>query len=657
MVVNAPHIIRAGDSAYLVRFGQGIDPAINAQVLALLAALDADPLPGIIDLVPSYAALLVTFDPLRCPATRLIAHLRAAIAASFDAPPPATPCHITIPVAYGDTAGPDLAEVAHLLALTPAEVVRQHTAHTYRVYFLGFMAGFPYLGGLPETLRVPRLSSPRTHVPAGSVGLADAQTGIYPVASPGGWRIIGATTLRLFDPATQPPTLLRPGDEVRFVAIDNIDNQVQPRGTGRGQACGAERGQPRGAESGQPQGIAPTHTLGPIGVGARFIAPNDPSTAYAAIASVGATTCARPDSTPVRQPDDTNDARLPAIANEISSLPWLRVIASGPATTVQDVGRGGYARYGVSASGAADADALALGNALLGNSPDAAALECTLAGGSFEVLAYCVVALTAAACVAHADGVPVRWGIATALSAGTRLTLGAITDGARAYLCVAGGVAVPPVLGSRATDARAGLGGIDGRALQAGDMLTRGTAPRAFIHDGWHLPRAWQPCMPADGTWTVRILPGPHLPTLLATLSGRVFTVDPRSDRMGVRLRHAADAGEPPLPGGQVLSEGVPRGAIQVPPDGEPIILLADHQTTGGYRIPAVVASADLWQVAQMRPGDRVRFQPTTQRDALAALRKQAARISQVQAGQLDDTPPIARLMPGFSEWYEEDEG
>src|SRR6185437_16201831 len=136
-------------------------------------------------------------------------------------------------------------------------------------------------------------------------------------------------------------------------------------------------------------------------------------------------------------------------------------------------------------------------------------------------------------------------------------------------------------------------------------------------------------------------------PTLLATLSGRVFTVDPRSDRMGVRLRHAADAGEPPLPGGQVLSEGVPRGAIQVPPDGEPIILLADHQTTGGYRIPAVVASADLWQVAQMRPGDRVRFQPTTQCDALAALRKQAARISQVQAGQLDDTPPIARLMPG----------
>lgn len=211
---SVPQAALLGDSALLFTFSGRIDPADNARVHALAAGVAALGLPGIRALVPSYSALAVHFDPLAWDP----ADLERALAAAGEAPAaPAETRIVEIPVRYGGEDGPDLASVAAHCNLSPEEVVRRHAGGTYRVHFLGFAPGFPYLGGLDPALAAPRLDAPRTRVRAGSVGIAGAQTGIYPLDSPGGWRLIGRTPLALFDPGRLEPCLLRPGDLLRFV--------------------------------------------------------------------------------------------------------------------------------------------------------------------------------------------------------------------------------------------------------------------------------------------------------------------------------------------------------------------------------------------------------------------------------------------------------
>lgn len=208
----------AGDAALGVEFGQTIDPAINRQVHALARLLDQAPLPGIIETVPTYCSLLIHYDPWRLSYQEVLAWARSKTAQAESLPPVRPRC-LEIPTVYGGRFGPDLVYVAQVHHLSPAEVIRLHSRADYVVYMMGFMPGFPYLGGLPLELETPRLETPRTLVPAGSVGLAGKQTGIYPLASPGGWRLIGYTPLRLFNAEADPPTLLNPGDQVRFVPI------------------------------------------------------------------------------------------------------------------------------------------------------------------------------------------------------------------------------------------------------------------------------------------------------------------------------------------------------------------------------------------------------------------------------------------------------
>jgi inhibitor of KinA len=200
----------ASDRSLLVRFGAEISPSVHRQVRAFLRAFRA---PGVTNLHPAYASVLISFDPLRTTHAELEQAVHAAAA-----PAPETPARlIEIPVCYGGEFGPDLDDVAAHNHLTPSQVIDLHSSAEYLVYFLGFSPGFPYLGGMPEQLATPRLPSPRKHVPAGSVAIGGPQTGIYPLASPGGWRIIGRTDLELFDPDRRPPTLLETGDRVRFV--------------------------------------------------------------------------------------------------------------------------------------------------------------------------------------------------------------------------------------------------------------------------------------------------------------------------------------------------------------------------------------------------------------------------------------------------------
>jgi KipI family sensor histidine kinase inhibitor len=214
-------IIPFGDSALLVQFGDEIDLEINRRVHALDACLRAGPLSNQIETVPAYSTLLVQYDPLGLTYREASAWVsaemdRAGSLASFKSR------QIEVPVRYGGEAGIDLEDVAAYHHIRAREVVRLHCARAYVIFMMGFTPGFPYMGKLDDALIVPRLETPRMRVIAGSVGIAGAQTGIYPIDSPGGWRIIGRTSLNLFDPGLGSPFLFSPGDSVRFVA-ESID--------------------------------------------------------------------------------------------------------------------------------------------------------------------------------------------------------------------------------------------------------------------------------------------------------------------------------------------------------------------------------------------------------------------------------------------------
>ena len=280
---------------------------------------------------------------------------------------------------------PDLGDVAAHNGLSVEEVIRIHARSEYLVYFLGFSPGFPYLGDLPTELATPRLKTPRLRVPAGSVAIGGSQTGIYPVDSPGGWRLIGRTPLPLFSPEKDPPTLLQMGDRVHFVPIT----------------------------------MKEFNTLRSTG---------DP-------------------------------------------MPMMRVLKPGFLTTVQDLGRFGYAHLGISASGAADPVSLRIGNRLLDNDPSAPALEMTLVGGEFLFEEAALVAVTGSDFGPTLDGAAVPQWTSVPVRAGQVLRFGAAADGARCYLCVRGGFKVEKVLGSASTHLITGIGGFQGRPLRKGDAL------------------------------------------------------------------------------------------------------------------------------------------------------------------------------------------
>lgn len=211
----APSFAPLGDSALQVVFGDRLDPALNQRALALSQALAT--LPGLTDRVPAYASLTLHYDPLVWNQAELIQAVEPFLAAA-DSTTVASRL-LTIPVCYGGEHGPDLDEVARHCRLSPAEVIARHSSGEYRVCFLGFAPGFAYLGGLDPVLATPRHTMPRTSVPAGAVGIAGNQTGIYPRATPGGWQLIGRTPLILFDPRREAPCLLAPGDTLRFMPI------------------------------------------------------------------------------------------------------------------------------------------------------------------------------------------------------------------------------------------------------------------------------------------------------------------------------------------------------------------------------------------------------------------------------------------------------
>lgn len=218
-LARAMRLIPLGDSAVTVELGDAIDPDVNALVVAYANRIIEQGWSGIVDVIPTYRSITVHYDPVQWDLTALTDRL---LALPFPYPREAESQGTLhdIPVLYGGDDGPDLEAVASFAGLEPSEVITLHASVCYRVYMLGFMPGFPYLGLLPEKLAMPRLPTPRPRVPPGSVGLADRQTGIYPIATPGGWRLIGRTPISLYRRTGLDPFLLKPGDLVRFRPID-----------------------------------------------------------------------------------------------------------------------------------------------------------------------------------------------------------------------------------------------------------------------------------------------------------------------------------------------------------------------------------------------------------------------------------------------------
>ena len=303
----------------------------------------------------------------------------------------------------------------------------------------------------------------------------------------------------------------------------------------------------------------------------------------------------------------------------------IEVLHPGLLTTVQDLGRTGYQRFGVSVSGAVDPRSAAVANILAGNPDGEAVLECTVLGPQLRFDAPAVIAVTGADLGPTLDGIPVENYRALRVQAGQTLRFTGPKCGCRAYLAVSGGLDVPEVMGSRSTYMKAKIGGWHGRKLEKGDVLplrAPGTEPKALEN------RALAPEFRGRSEYTLRVVMGPQddafTPGGVSAFLSGVYTVTPEFDRMGCRMEgpeieHAGSA--------DILSDGIAFGAVQVPDSGQPIVMLADRQTTGGYTKIANVISADFRLLGQLKSGDRVRFERVSLAAAQEALLAQRASL------------------------------
>lgn len=559
------------------------------ETLALFDALEADPIEGVTELVPAARTILVHFLPWVCPLPRLVAGIAARQGRQGQARQGTL---VRIPVRYD---GEDLAEMADHLGLSEEELVRRHAASVWQVAFTGFAPGFAYLSGGDPVFNVPRRASPRTRIPAGSVGLAGTFSAVYPRATPGGWQLIGTTDVPMWDLARTPPALLQPGQRVQFVDVATEEGEALQ--------CAVVQQRSTGAGGGRMMCIAEDSCEG--AGSARSVATADD------VAGSGQDVC--------RAGDETAVAHV------------FEVVATGLQALFQDAGRPGQVRQGVSASGALDATAFRVANQLLGNEADATVIELLHGGFALRALTRTVVAVTGAIGpldLKDASGVPLpaERHVPLAMEPGDVLTVGAPERGLRSYLAVRGGFDVAPVLGSSATDTLAGVGP---EPLHVGQGLAVGQRIRGAVDAAEagmakletllpHLPDSVQSDLrDADAVRrhaiVLDLVLGPRTDWFddesLELLQQQCWQVTQQSNRVGLKL-----LGEKPLQrvagfqGRELPSEGTALGALQVPANGQPVLFLADHPLTGGYPVIGCVAPHHLDLAAQLPPGVFVRF-------------------------------------------------
>ncbi|WP_104111654.1 carboxyltransferase domain-containing protein [Arthrobacter sp. N199823] len=509
-------------------------------VLALQAMLLAAPLPGQQDVLAAAETVMV-----RAESPAAARRIGRTLLELELVPPTVQQGGLVVIEAVYD--GADLTEVGELSGLGADGVIAAHTGQIWTVAFAGFAPGFGYMVGENQALEVPRRSSPRTAVPAGSVALAGNYSSVYPRRSPGGWQLIGRTEALMWDLNRAEPALASPGHRVQFRAV------------------------------------RATVTLAP-------------------------------------KPDTATEARPQR--HEIAS--GLRVLAPGIQSLIEDLGRPGHSALGVSAAGALDRASLRRANRLVGNSASAAGVETVAGGLTVQAVGDQVLAVTGApseltvttAWLATEPSEPsspagpgdspeqrtVPMATPFALLDGEILRIGAPEAGFRSYLGVRGGIDATAVLGSRSADTMSGIGPAP---LASGQLLASGQVLDSSVVGSPEL----QPDFPGGGVTVLDIVPGPRAdwfePAALDYLCSQDWKVTPQSNRVGVRLQgtplQRSRAGELP-------SEGTVAGAIQIPPEGLPVLFLADHPITGGYPVIGVVVDHQLDLAAQVPIGGSIRF-------------------------------------------------
>lgn len=566
-----------GDRAFSLVWSVPTPPATLA---AKALAIERLAFPWLQEVVPAYQSITIHLNPYTLTPEDAAEELLSKWNQINEEQLISRARQVELPVVYGGEHGPDLTQSAMRSGITEQQFINRHAETAYVVAMIGFAPGFPYLSGLNETLAQPRHATPRLKVPEGAVGIAGKQTGIYPVTSPGGWQIIGRTTSRLFRPEEKEPFLLAAGDVVKFVPVEEHAEAVAL--------------------------------------------------------------------TPAKH--ESRD-RSQAV---------LTVLKPGVLTTIQDLGRIGWQAYGVSVGGAMDEVALRTANLLVGNNEDVAGIEMSLIGGSYFIEQDILISLCGADLGATADGERIPLNRPVWLSQGMTLYSGRALSGCRAYMAIAGGIDVPKVLGSRSADTRARIGGGLGRALAAGDSLfcllpsgqtsllqaTLRTKARkdksrwstvSWYTTDWssgigNLPMQTQ----SARVITLRLLLGAEWEQFdmdsQHCLFEEPYRLEVSSDRMGLRL-----SGTPLMRNNQdeLLSHGVTPGTIQVPPNGQPIILAAGCQPTGGYPKIAHVISCDLPLLAQAVPGDWLIFELTDRMSAQRALMEREKALGLLRTGLL----------------------
>ena len=524
-----------GQSAALVSFASNIDPSIN-QAVYWIGKRIAHELTDLIEfLIPAYCSIAIGFDRRRTSYHSIEKCLNQELGRipqvfEFD-----DQRKVEIPVCYCRECGPDLAYVAQAAGLSRDEVIERHVGPIYRAYMLGFLPGFAYLGRVDDLIACVRRDTPRATVPAGSVGLAGPQTGVYPCQSPGGWQLIGRTSRPLLRNDVDQPFLIGPGDAVCFRAVDHASME---------------------------QGLIDTGK-------------------------------------PIPNLSVDRQCGQRRISNQ------LEFLRSGMHTTIQDFGRSEGRQSGVPAAGAMDRIAATNANRRLNKPDDDPVLEITLMGPDIRFESACQIVLTGARFDSQLDGQPADLSQVTEVSAGSVLHVGRATEGCRGYLAVTGRLEAGTWLGSASAIA---VGDLDwnpeakpgpGRLLTVYESATVTSKPM--------LP------YPRPGTkLTISVLPGPELDWLPDSqqydFTRTTFSLSSLANRMGYRLTESVGR----TANRELISSPVVPGTVQLPPDGRPVVLMRDAPTTGGYPRIAVVTEHDINRLAQLKPGDRIRFRWAT---------------------------------------------
>ena len=451
------------------------------------------------------------------------------------------------------------------------ETIHLHKKNLYTADILGFMPGFAYFSGLDPKLRLPRLSSPRPAVPKGSVAIAELQTAIYPRTTPGGWNLIGRSPNQMFDIQNQPPGLFMAGDQMQIEEITLDEFYKQ-----------------------------------------------DQKNAHQEIIHA-----------------------LDKVNNKAS----IEVLQSGTFSTIQDEPRSGLSHWAVGPGGACDLSSLHLANALVGNSMDMAAIEMTSSGPSLLFHQATCVAWVGAHCDGIVDDQRIPGNRPVWLAKGSVLKFSPLNPGFRALLAIGGGLQLPKILGSSGSHISADIGP---KRLEKGEILSL-INPQLPLHSPflksllkkdalpsfakWHIK---SPFTPLEKITPIHCLAGPHLSFLSIKerelFWSTVWTVSNQSNRMGLRLQGEFKV-KKNLP--NIPSQAITFGTVQYPPSHEPIVMLAEHQTTGGYPRLAEVIYSDLIKLAQVKPGSKIRFIPIDIEEAdrlnAEALKLQESTINSIQ--------------------------